>query len=216
MMPFPSFNPLILLFLSLFFMSCAKEESKTKIGIDCKNQSSLDASFINLEELIPDAILDVRYATTNNFTKQAVYDSATVYLVNDAAYALQKVADDLRKQGIVLVLFDGYRPIAVQEKFWEIYPDPKYVADPKSGSRHNRGAAIDLSLAYADGTYLSMPTDYDYFGEEAAQDYMDLTEEQISNRAILKEAMTKHGFSALASEWWHFDYQGWEKYPIIR
>jgi D-alanyl-D-alanine dipeptidase len=217
MILFPRIDTLILVFIALFFMSCVnKEEPKTNIELESNTQSDFKASFVNMEELIPDAILDVRYATPNNFTKQVVYDSATVYLVDDAAYALQKVADDLREEGIVLVLFDGYRPIAVQEKFWEIYPDPKFVANPKSGSRHNRGAAIDLSLAYADGTYLTMPTDYDYFGEKAAQDYMDLTEEQISNRAILREVMTKHGFSALASEWWHFDYKGWEKYPIIR
>lgn len=184
--------------------------------MDKVSTGAVSPKFLNMETLIPDAILDVRYATENNFTKQVVYDSATVYLVNDAARALQKVADDLREEGMVLVLFDGYRPIAIQEKFWEIFPNPTYVANPKTGSRHNRGAAIDLSLAYADGTYLNMPTDYDHFGEEAAQDYMDLTEQQINNRAVLRKAMEKHGFSALASEWWHFDYANWQNYPIIR
>lgn len=202
--------------LSYFvFFACDKNETDTD-KMDNKVSNKTDHVFINMQELIPDAILDVRYATTNNFTKQAVYDSATVYLVDDAAFALQKVANDLRQKGFVLVLFDGYRPIEVQQKFWEVFPNPTYVADPKTGSRHNRGAAIDLSLAYSDGTYLTMPTDYDYFGEEAAQDYLDLTEEQIKNRALLRETMEKYGFNALDSEWWHFDYSNWETYPIIR
>jgi D-alanyl-D-alanine dipeptidase len=203
------------LLLCTVLISCSGKTTKA----DQANEAvatSVNNQFLDVEKLIPDAILDIRYATTNNFTKQVVYDSATVYLVANAAIALQKVATDLRESGLVLVLFDGYRPIAVQEKFWEIYPNPTFVADPKSGSRHNRGAAIDLSLAYANGTYLNMPTDYDYFGEEAAQSYMELTQEQIENRSILRNAMEKQGFTALDSEWWHFDFSDWEQYPIIR
>lgn len=173
-------------------------------------------SYVNVAELIPDAILDVRYATTNNFTGEAVYDSATVYLVEEAANALSDAADELRAKGYRLWLFDGYRPLAVQEKFWQVYPDPQYVADPANGSRHNRGAAIDLSLADVNGKPLNMPTDFDYFGKEAHHDFMDLSDEQIQNRKILRNAMENNGFQKLDSEWWHYDLVGWEKYPIVR
>ena len=203
----------------LFFLllSCSEksaENTSPNEPATMLNQSEI--TYVNVAELIPDAILDVRYATENNFTGEAVYDSATVYLVEEAAIALSKAAESLRKKGYRLVLFDGYRPLEVQKKFWEVYPDPQYVADPANGSRHNRGAAIDLSLADKDGKPLTMPTDFDYFGEEAHHDYMQLSDEQIRNRSILREAMEAHGFQKLDSEWWHYDLVGWEKYPILR
>jgi len=203
----------------LFFLllSCSEksaENTSPNEPATMLNQSEI--TYVTVAELIPDAILDVRYATENNFTGEAVYDSATVYLVEEAAIALSKAAESLRKKGYRLVLFDGYRPLEVQKKFWEVYPDPQYVADPANGSRHNRGAAIDLSLADKDGKPLTMPTDFDYFGEEAHHDYMQLSDEQIRNRSILREAMEAHGFQKLDSEWWHYDLVGWEKYPILR
>lgn len=199
--------------LILFFgLGCTKKDAP-------KNQVMLNPSsqpnYVDISKLIPDAILDVRYATTNNFTGKAVYDSATVYLVEEAALALKKVADKLRSKEYRLLLFDGYRPLEVQKTFWEILPDPNYVADPAKGSRHNRGAAIDLSLADKNGNPIDMPTDYDHFGMEAHHDFMELHDEQIKNRATLKQAMESHGFQSLATEWWHYDLVGWEKYPIV-
>lgn len=207
---------LLLSLLLILFVSCLNLEQKEKSAkMETHSKAELP-SYVNVAELIPDAILDVRYATTNNFTGEAVYDSATVYLVEEAANALSDAADELRAKGYRLWLFDGYRPLAVQEKFWQVYPDPQYVADPANGSRHNRGAAIDLSLADVNGKPLNMPTDFDYFGKEAHHDFMDLSDEQIQNRKILRNAMENNGFQKLDSEWWHYDLVGWEKYPIVR
>lgn len=193
-------------------MSCINEVPNKSEPTNSQQQT---ISYVNIAELIPDAILDVRYATPNNFTGKAVYDSATVYLVEEAAFALKKVADELRPKGYRLLLFDGYRPLEVQRTFWEIYPDPNYVANPENGSRHNRGAAVDLSLTDIKGTPLDMPTDYDHFGAEAHHSFNQLSQIQIQNRLTLKEVMEKNGFNSLETEWWHYDLSGWEKYPIV-
>lgn len=94
-------------------------------------------------------------------------------------------------------------------------PDERYVADPKKGSRHNRGMAVDLTLVDKEGKELSMPTEYDDFTEKAHRDYMNISEEQIKNRKILEDVMTKYGFIGLTTEWWHFDYRGWEDYEVM-
>jgi D-alanyl-D-alanine dipeptidase len=204
------FTLIILCLVSLKLFSCAKDPQK-----DMSSPMEMSPKYVDVSTKVPDAILDVRYATSNNFTKKVVYDSAKVYLVKEAANALKAVADDLRKKGYRLVIFDGYRPLAVQRIFWEIMPDPKYVADPAKGSRHNRGAAVDLSLADLQGNYLSMPTEFDHFGVEAHHDYLNLTEKQISNRSLLRETMEANGFQHLPTEWWHYDLIGWETYPIV-
>ncbi|MCK9564135.1 MAG: M15 family metallopeptidase, partial [Bacteroidales bacterium] len=117
-----------------------------------------------------------------------------------------------------------YRPFSVQERFWTLVADERYVGkprrdsqgDPLEGSRHNRGAAVDVSLVnLASGEELAMPTDYDDFSERAAADYGDLSAEVIANRKILTDAMAAHGFTVLPSEWWHFDAEGWEEYPLL-
>jgi D-alanyl-D-alanine dipeptidase len=115
-----------------------------------------------------------------------------------------------------LKIFDGYRPLSVQRKMWAVFPQPGYVADPKNGSRHNRGAAVDVTLVrLTDGTELRMPTPYDDFTERAHRDYMQLEEEAIRNRQLLEQIMTRHGFVGLPTEWWHFDFSDWQKYPLL-
>jgi len=171
--------------------------------------------FIELNKMNPNIVLDIRYATTNNFTSKVVYPEARAFLISDAAYSLDSVQKELETMGLGLKIFDGYRPLSVQKIFWEIMPDERYVADPKKGSRHNRGMAVDLTLVDKDGKELSMPTEYDDFTEKAHRDYMNLTEEQIKNRKILEDVMTKYGFTGLPTEWWHFDYRGWEKHEVL-
>lgn len=170
---------------------------------------------VALNEVIPDIVLDIRYAAMNNFTGKAVYPDARCFLAKDAALALAKVQEDLKKQGYRLKVFDGYRPLSVQRIFWEILPDPRYVADPASGSKHNRGYAVDVTLVTRDGNEVTMPTEFDDFTERAHSDYMELPEEAIHHRAILHDAMKKHGFTPFETEWWHFDYQGWEDKPLL-
>lgn len=164
---------------------------------------------------IPTVIFDIRYASSNNFTGQQIYPKAGAYMVKPAAEALENVVADLNERGLSIKVFDAYRPLSAQKKLWEMKPDPTFVADSKTGSRHNRGAAIDLTLINLKGKTLPMPTDYDEFVEAAAHSYTNLPDTVLENRSILKETMEQHGFVSLDSEWWHYDYQGWKEYPVL-
>ncbi len=170
---------------------------------------------VELIKVVPDIQLDIRYATTNNFTHHAVYPVARCFLIKKAALALKKVQADLRRQGLGLKVFDGYRPLSVQWKFWDLVPDSRYVADPHIGSRHNRGYAVDVTLVDQNGKDLPMPTGYDDFSERAHRDYMNLPREAIRNRKLLERVMVKHGFVPFATEWWHFDFHGYENKPNL-
>lgn len=170
---------------------------------------------VELTAIDPTIGLDIRYATPNNFTHQKVYASARCLLRRAAAESLSVVQKELRQQGLSLKVYDGYRPLSVQKKFWEICPDDRYVANPAKGSRHNRGAAVDLTLVDKKGNELQMPTPFDDFTEKAGRAYMKLPKMAIKNRALLEDAMTRHGFVAMASEWWHFDFRGWDRFPIM-
>lgn len=171
---------------------------------------------VDVEKMIPGLVLDIRYATTNNFTGQRLYPFAKCYLRRAAAEKLGAAQAEFALSGCGLKIFDGYRPLAVQRRMWEVFPQPGYVADPKKGSRHNRGAAVDVTLIrLADGAELSMPTPYDDFTERAHRNFMDLPEEAIRNRAQLETVLTRHGFVGLPTEWWHFDDADWKKYPLL-
>lgn len=171
---------------------------------------------VDVEREVPAVRIDVRYATANNFMKKPLYPVAKVYLREPAARALADAQLELAKDGIGLKVFDGYRPYSVTEAMWEPIKDPDFVADPAKGSRHNRGAAVDLTLIDLDtGAELAMPTEYDDFTPRARQDFNDLPAEIRANREKLRDVMTRHGFDPLPSEWWHFDYHGWEKFPLM-
>lgn len=164
---------------------------------------------------VPGVRLDIRYATADNFTKAVVYPAARCLLRPEAAAALGKVQADLAARGLGLKLWDCYRPLSVQRRFWELVPDPRYVADPRKGSRHNRGAAVDATLVDAAGRELELPTGYDDFSEAAHRASTAGSPAARANAKALEEAMAKHGFKGLATEWWHFDYAGWEKFPLL-
>jgi len=171
---------------------------------------------VDLERTIPGLVLDIRYATTNNFTGQQLYPAARCFLRRAPAQKLRAVQSELAGQGLGLKIFDGYRPLSVQRKMWAVFPQPGYVADPKKGSRHNRGAAVDVTLLQlATGQELLMPTPYDDFTERAHRDFMELPSEAIRNRTLLEQVMTRHGFIGLPTEWWHFDDADWKQYPLL-
>jgi len=159
--------------------------------------------------------LDLRYATENNFLHQKVYPQARCFLRYEAARALSGVQNELEQIGMGLKVFDGYRPLSVQKKMWVIMPDAHYVANPKHGSRHNRGMAVDLTLVDADGKELAMPTGFDSFSKKAHQDFWDLPLTVRRNRWILRTIMEKYGFKPIRTEWWHYDYKGWKKYKVL-
>lgn len=167
---------------------------------------------VDMRKLLPDAQYDVTYAGTNNFLKRKIYPTADLFMRVPAARALVRVAEILRKQGYGLLLFDGYRPYSVTELFYEEIGDTTFVADPRRGSKHNRGMAIDLTL-YDLKTKMPvlMPTAYDEASEKAYQDYSGGDPMALKNRAILRQAMEQVGFSIFQYEWWHYDFQGWEK-----
>lgn len=160
--------------------------------------------------------LDIRYATPNNFMKTTLYPVAKAYLRAPAANALADVQRELATQGIGIKVFDGYRPYRVTVAMWEPIKNPDYVADPAKGSRHNRGAAVDLTLIdLKTGNELTMPTPYDDFTSRAHHDFNDLPEEALKNRALLRDVMAKHGFEPLPSEWWHYDFAGWQRFELM-
>ena len=169
---------------------------------------------VDFAKLHPAAILDIRYATSNNFTHHQVYPAARCLLRRCAAERLAAAAVEFESMGLRLKVFDCYRPLSVQRRFWELVPDERYVADPAKGSRHNRGAAVDVSLTDSSGRDLPMPTGYDDFSARAHRDWAGAPSEAAKNRALLERVMARHGFAGLATEWWHFDAQGWENYPI--
>ncbi|GJM24304.1 MAG: hypothetical protein DHS20C16_07190 [Phycisphaerae bacterium] len=175
----------------------------------------VDSRLVPVADVASGIVLDLRYATTNNFTGEQLYPEAICLLRPSVADRLARVQESLRERGLGLKIFDGYRPLSVQKKMWALVPDPKYVADPKDGSRHNRGCAVDVTLVDADGNELEMPTGYDDFTEAAHQDYKGGTPSARRNRNLLRQAMESAGFVALPSEWWHFDAPDWRKYPIL-
>lgn len=169
--------------------------------------------FVDITRLDPTIRLDIRYATDNNFTGKAVYPCARCLLLKDVAEKLVRVQKALREQGLSLKVYDCYRPLAVQKKFWSIMPDERYVADPAKGSRHNRGSAVDVSLTDLRGREIPMPSGYDDFSEKAHRNNPRIPEEKRHNSLILEKAMTKEGFIPYPTEWWHFDDANWKNYP---
>lgn len=151
-------------------------------------------------------VIDIKYATTDNFVKEAMYPCGRLFLKPDAALALNRVRDRLKSESCRLKLFDGYRPRPVQYKLWAKVPNPDYVTNPDTGSMHNRGLAIDLTLTDMYGIELDMGTHYDFFGVEAHQDYTHLSPMILSRRQLLKSAMEAEGFQSIRTEWWHFFY----------
>lgn len=146
---------------------------------------------------VPDAVLDLRYATARNFTGRPLYPAPIALLRRSTAALLATAASALRAKGLRLVIYDAYRPLSVQKILWAAMPDPKFVADPARGSLHNRGGAVDLGLADTKGVSLEMPTDFDAFVPAARHD-------GSGNAAVLKAAMEAAGFQSDKDEWWHY------------
>lgn len=179
-------------------------------------QHNQKLQMLDIEQSIPGVLLDIRYATPNNFTSQVVYTSAKAFARKPVVEALAQVQDSLADFGLGLKVYDAYRPYAATLKFYEVYPDTNFVANPRNGSRHNRGCAIDISLInLASGAEIPMPTDYDTFNDLAHPEYAQLSDTVLSNRQLLFDLMAHFGFKHYPTEWWHFDYQGWEDFPLM-
>ena len=156
---------------------------------------------VDVTTVIPDVIVDLRYATSDNFMKKAVYPAdARCLLLTRAAKQLVTAAETLRAKGFRLTVYDCYRPHSVQYELWKIMPKIGYVADPKTGSNHNRGGAVDVTLADLDGTPVEMPSDYDFFGPAAHHGFTKGTAKALANRATLRSALEQAGFIKNAME----------------
>jgi D-alanyl-D-alanine dipeptidase len=178
----------------------------------------LKPDLVELVKLDGTIKLDIRYASTNNFLDTPVYTQARAFLQRPAAEALLRAHRELKAYGYGLIIHDGYRPWYVTKIFWDAVPDDKkiFVANPASGSMHNRGCAVDLSLYdLKTGKEVEMPSGYDEMTERAYSDYAGGTAEQRARRTLLRQAMEKQGFAVIPKEWWHFDYKDWKQYPIL-
>lgn len=171
---------------------------------------------VNLETYIPNVVLDIRYATENNFTQTAIYTAPKAWLRKEAADSLLKIQQILNAQGLGIKVFDAYRPYAATLYFYEVYGDTTFVAAPWKGSIHNRGGAIDLTIINLEtGEELAMPTPFDEFSEKASHSYTDLPSNVIANREKLCKIMTDNGFTKYEHEWWHYNIKGRNKYALM-
>ncbi len=174
-----------------------------------------DTAFVNLKLFSDNFAYDMRYATSENFLKKKVYSCDNCLLRNKVAKALIEVNERLNKRGLKIKLFDCFRPVAVQQKMWEIMPDSRYVANPNiNGSIHNRGAAVDLTIITSENEPLDMGTSFDHFEKEAHHTFTNLPDSIIRNRLLLKQVMEDAGFSAIETEWWHYTFGKKEDFAI--
>lgn len=183
-----------------------------------KPPSTLPADLVALKQIEPGLKLDIRYATTHNFMGLKFYDTAQAFLQRPAADALQRAHHTLEKYGFGIAIHDAYRPWYVTKMFWDATPEGgrDYVADPQQGSRHNRGCAADITLYELDGgEIVSMTGHYDEMSARSSPRYLGGTSQQRWRRDLLKSVMEAEGFAVYPYEWWHFDYRGWEQYPVL-
>ncbi len=175
--------------------------------------SPRDDDLVDVSAVIPDAVLDMRYATADNFTGAVLYPKAVCKLRRAVAARLARAAGALRAQGRRLLIWDCYRPASIQEQLWKLVPDPRYVANPKTGSRHNRGAAVDVALVDAAGRPVVLPTKFDEFSE-AAHRPRALAGPRGAEAKRLEGAMLDAGFLGMPTEWWHFDAPDSREYAL--
>jgi len=170
---------------------------------------------VEIRDLDPTFIVDLKYATADNFMGEALYGDDRCFLRWKTARRLMRAQEDLRRRGYQLVALDCYRPLSVQKRMFERFPQPGFVADPVRGSHHNRAAAVDVRLANAGGSVLGMPSAYDEFSERSRRDYAGGTAIQREYRRILEEAMTGAGFRTISTEWWHYNDPQADGYAVM-
>lgn len=196
----------------LILVCCASGQTGTP-----REENKREADLVELTKLDKTIKLDIRYATANNFMGRAVYPEARAFLQRPAAEAVARVHKLLKKEGLGLVIFDGYRPWTITKLFWDTVTleQRKFVADPVKGSKHNRGCAVDLSIYdLGTGEPVAMPSGYDEFTDRASPDYKGGTPEESANRDKLRRLMEAAGFTVNPDEWWHFDFDEWDQYAI--
>ncbi len=212
--------PRITAFLLLLFANGARAQTPLRVIATKKEltesiASRPEARFVRLNQLIPSLVLDIRYATSNNFTKKVLYRHHVPYLRSPPAGALKEMQEELAKKGLGLKLFDAYRPYSVSMTMWQLTPDRHFVANPRRGSHHNRGTAVDVTIVdLRTGSELDMGTGYDNFTDSAHHDFANQPPAVIANRKMLKGLMWKHGFNFVPNEWWHYHWRD-KSYDVV-
>ncbi len=192
----------------LFILCFQYNSAQDKVFDSVKGNAVSDTSFVNLKIYSPDFVYDMKYATDDNFLKAKVYDCAECLLRLKTVEALIEANQKFIKKGYKIKIFDCYRPLDIQKKMWTIVSNPEYVANPKKGSIHNRGGAVDITLVnIKTGKELDMGTPFDFFGVKASHNYSNLSDEIIENRRLLKRVMKSKGFNPFDSEWWHYNHK---------
>jgi D-alanyl-D-alanine dipeptidase len=171
---------------------------------------------LELKKVIPGIIIDMPYATVHNFTHTILYRNPVAYLHDAPANALKEIQEDLRKKGLALKIYDAFRPFSVTCVMWRLVPDRHYTANPRKGSNHNRGLAVDVTIInLKTGKELDMGTAYDCFNDSAHHAFTNLPEHVLANRRLLKYEMWKHGFGLVPTEWWHYQWHNDQDYEVI-
>jgi zinc D-Ala-D-Ala dipeptidase len=214
---------LLLLVTLTPFISQQKVKPKTsKTSPICEYEQKMrDQGLVNIQEIDPDILVDLKYSTTDNFVGKDVYGCITnCYLQKHPAEMLSRANDLLQQKNANyrLLVYDGGRPLSIQKILWNSLTQyspiqrATYVANPAQGSIHNYGSAVDLTIATSEGTPLDMGTKYDFFGELAypkKENYFlkigKLTKQQIANRTLLRNVMKAVGYMPIDYEWWHFN-----------
>ena len=174
-----------------------------------------DTGFVVMNAYASGFAYDLKYATADNFLEKKVYECEQCLLRKEVADALREANAYLESRGLRIKFYDCYRPLDVQKQMWALYPKPGYVANPyKGGSIHNRGGAVDITLEDKEGRELEMGTAFDHFGKEAHHTYSMLPDTVLANRRLLKETLEAHGFSAIRTEWWHYNFKAAKEYPL--
>ena len=170
---------------------------------------------VEVRDIDPDIEVALAYASEDNFTGEQLYPVEVCLLRKKTAKKLASANEQFKKDGYRLKIWDAYRPLRVQEKLWQHFQDPVYVADPQTGSNHNRGAAVDVTLVDDTGEKLEMPTGFDVFTREASRGYPGMSAEARKNMEYLTAVMVENGFTPIESEWWHFNDEDVGKYDLL-
>jgi D-alanyl-D-alanine dipeptidase len=198
---------------------CAQElfiVKKPKIYLEEVLKDS-NYQMLEVKSVIPTIVYDLRYSTTNNFTREQLYkDENKTYLRKPVLEALADIQKELSSIGYGLKIFDAYRPYKATEKMWKLIGDERFAANPKKGSNHNRGLAVDVTLIeLKTGKELDMGTGFDSFTDTAHTSFINIPKHTLKNRFLLKEVMIKHGFHILETEWWHFTWENDRNYSVL-
>ena len=215
-----------ILFITPFCSLLAQDTALNKYGLKViDNVTAFNKSIagqpnkmmVDVKKSIDNIVIDLKYASRNNFMHKKLYpNTSATYLRLPAVIALSAVQRELNKNGYGLIIWDAYRPYSVTEKMWEMVKDDRYAADPKFGSGHNRGVAVDLTIYNLQTMQeLNMGTGFDNFSDTAHHDFKQLPAATLQNRMMLRTLMEKNGFKALETEWWHYFLPNTKEYELL-